>query len=155
MSPQEKKDLIHEVIEVIFNNQDLDRLEEYFTEDFFNHDGPPGAPTGPAAFRAYLPMMLEAFPGRRLTPEFTLCDGDYVVSRTITEGDMTGNLWGIPPTGKHYRITATDTYRIRDGKICERWGNEDSLGMMQQLGMISGDWRTGGNDDEGSLEEAK
>jgi len=142
MSAQENKDLIHEVIEVIFNNFELDRLEEYFTEDFFNHDGPPGGPSGPAAFRAYLPMMKQAFPDRKLTPEFTLCDGDRVVSRTITEGHMLGSLWSIPPTGKAYRITATDTYQVRDGKICARWGNEDSLGTMQQLGMIAGDWRS-------------
>ena len=151
MTPQQKKDLIHEVIEVIFNNQSLERLEEYFTDDFFNHDGPPGAPNGPEAFRAYLPMMKQAFPDRKLSPEFTLCDGDFVVSRTITEGHMTGDMWGIPATGKAYRITATDTYQIRGGKICARWGNEDSLGMMQQLGMLEGDWRTGTNDNQGSL----
>lgn len=52
MSAQQNTVLIHEVIEAIFNNQELDRLEEYFTEDLFNHDGPPDAPTGPAAFRA-------------------------------------------------------------------------------------------------------
>jgi steroid delta-isomerase-like uncharacterized protein len=113
MSPEEKKQLVHSVIDIIFNQQDLDRLEEFFTEDFHNHDGYPGAPTGPAAFRAYLPMMKTAFPDRILTPEFTLCDGDRVVSRTITEGTMTGPFMGIPATGKPYRITATDTYQIK------------------------------------------
>ena len=127
-------------------------VEDYFAEDFFNHDGYPGAPTGPEAIRSYLPMMLKAFPDRVLTPEFTLCDGDRVVSRTITEGTMTGNFMGIPPTGKPYRITATDTYRIRDRKICERWGNEDSLGMMQQLGLMEGGWRTATSADRGSVE---
>lgn len=62
MSVQHNKDLIHEVIS---NNQELDRLEEFFTEDFLNHDGPLDAPTGPAAFRACLPMMRQAFPDRR------------------------------------------------------------------------------------------
>ena len=59
MSPEEQKKLIHTVIDVIFNQQDLDRLEEFFTEDFYNHDGFPGADVGagrephriPAAFR--------------------------------------------------------------------------------------------------------
>jgi hypothetical protein len=59
---------------------------------------------------------------------------------------------GIPPTGKKYRITATDTYQVRDGKICARWGNEDALGMMQQLGLMPGGWRTASNDDAGTLE---
>lgn len=98
MSPEEKKNLIHTVIDVVFNRQELSRLEEFFTEDFYNHDGPPGAPTGPAAFRAYLPMMKTAFPDRILTPEFTLVDGDRVVSRTITEGTMAGAFFGLPAT---------------------------------------------------------
>lgn len=152
MTVEANKQLVHTVIDVIFNRQDLDRLEEFFTEDFYNHDGYPGAPTGPAAFRAYLPMMETAFPDRKLTPEFTLCDGDLVVSRTITEGTMTGPFMGMPATGKRYRITATDTYQLRDGKICARWGNEDSLGMMQQLGLIPGGWRTATTDDAGTLE---
>lgn len=151
MSANKNRNLIHELIEVIYNNQELDRLGDFISEDFRNHDGPPDGPTGPDAFIAYLPMMKQAFPDRRLTSEFTLCDGDYVVSRTVTVGHMTGDLWGIPATGKPFRITATDTYHIRDGKICERWGNEDALGMMQQLGLVEGDWRTGTNEDIGSL----
>ena len=122
MSAEANKKLIHDVIDIIFNQQDLDRLEEFFTDDFVNHDGYPGGPGGPAAFRAYLPMFKQAFPDRLLTPEFTLCDGDRVVSRTITEGTMTGTFMGIPATGKPYRITATDTYQVRDGKICARAG---------------------------------
>ena len=152
MSAEANKKLVHTVIDVIFNQLQLDRLEEFFTEDFYNHDGYPGAPKGPAAFREYLPMLKTAFPDRKLTPEFTLCDGDRVVSRTIMEGTMNGPLMGLPATGKRCRITATDTYQIRDGKICARWGNEDSLGMMQQLGLMPGGWRTATPDDAGSVE---
>ena len=152
MTDDEKRELILTVIDVIFNQMDLDRLEEFFTDDFYNHDGYPGAPTGPAAFREYLPYFKKGIPDRKLTSEFILVDGDRVVSRTITTGTMTGNFMGYEPTGKSYRMTATDTYQIRDGKICARWGNEDSLGMMQQLGMIPGGWRTATNDSDGSLE---
>ena len=65
---------------------------------------------------------------------------------------MTGSFTSIPVAGKPYCITATDTYQIRDGKICARWGNEDSLGMMQQLGLVDGGLQTATNDDVGSLE---
>ena len=75
-----------------------------------------------------------------------------VPNSRMDEATMTGTFMGIPATGKTYRITATDTYQIRDGKICARWGNEDSLGMMQQLGLMEGGWRTASNDDAGSLE---
>ena len=40
MSDDEKRDLILTVIDVIFKQMDLDRLEAFFTDDFINHDGP-------------------------------------------------------------------------------------------------------------------
>ncbi|MBL8630137.1 MAG: hypothetical protein JNM81_10940, partial [Rhodospirillaceae bacterium] len=38
--------------------------------------------------------------------------------------------------GKSYSVTGTDIYLIKDGKFRGRWGNEDAMGMMQQLGYL-------------------
>ncbi len=43
---------------------------------------------------------------------------------------------GIPPTGKHVKVTEMQMYRMTNGKIVERWVESDVLGMMQQLGII-------------------
>jgi predicted ester cyclase len=43
---------------------------------------------------------------------------------------------GIPATNSPLSLTATETYRIAEGKIDEQWVNMDALGMMQQLGAI-------------------
>jgi len=32
-------------------------------------------------------------------------------------------------------MTGIDIVRIQGGKMVEHWGNEDDLGMMQQLGI--------------------
>ena len=66
MTDNEKRELILTVIDVIYNQMDLDRLEEFFTDDFYNHDGYPDAPTGPAAFREYLPYFKKGIPDRKL-----------------------------------------------------------------------------------------
>jgi predicted ester cyclase len=42
----------------------------------------------------------------------------------------------MPPTGKQATISGIEIYRIASGKIGERWGNFDQLGLMQQLGVI-------------------
>ncbi len=68
MSPEEQKQLIHAVIDVIFNQQDLDRLEEFFTEDFYNHDGFPGAPTGPGRVSRLSADDENSFSGSDIDP---------------------------------------------------------------------------------------
>jgi predicted ester cyclase len=42
----------------------------------------------------------------------------------------------VPPTGKALAFTGTTTYRIVDGKAVEAWENYDTLGVLQQLGLI-------------------
>ena len=45
------------------------------------------------------------------------------------------SLWIFPPD-KQVTIPGIDILRIEEGKIVELWGQEDTLGMMQQLGAI-------------------
>ncbi|MDX2143815.1 MAG: ester cyclase [Rhodospirillaceae bacterium] len=132
------RDLYFQVLDVIFNKRQLDRVEEFFAPEFVNHNGPKWAAQGPAAIRQYLPMLAGAFPDRAVVHEFVLCDGDHVIARTHVTGTSKGPYMGRPPTGKSYDVTGTDIYRIKNGKITDRWGNEDALGMMQQLGYVPG-----------------
>jgi len=43
---------------------------------------------------------------------------------------------GIPPTGKSVSMTGIAIYRIASGKIVEKWGEQDRLRMLQQLGVV-------------------
>ncbi len=45
-------------------------------------------------------------------------------------------LMGNPPTGNTVTGTEMHISRIAEGKIVERWGEGDNLGMMQQLGVV-------------------
>ncbi len=134
------RDLYFTVLKVIFNERQIDRAEEFFTPDFVNHSAPkiPGVAQGPAAVRQYLPLLAKAFPDRRIIHDFVLCDGDYVVAHTFVTGTHTGPYFGRPPTGRSFRVTGTDVYKIRDGKIAARWGNEDALGLERQIGVATG-----------------
>jgi predicted ester cyclase len=44
---------------------------------------------------------------------------------------------GIPPTGKKVSIRGVQISKFRDGKMVERWGSSDELGMLQQLGVLT------------------
>ena len=54
---------------------------------------------------------------------------------TIT-GTHNGPLSGIPPTGKKVKARGMQIARFKDGKIVERWGSSDELGILKQIGVI-------------------
>ncbi len=58
------------------------------------------------------------------------------MTRWTFRGTQTGEYLGIPPTGRRVTFTGTTIYRIADGKAAECWWNYDTLGMLQQLGVI-------------------
>ena len=62
--------------------------------------------------------------------------GDKVATRVAWSGTHTGELQGIPPTGRSFRGEAIVIDRVADGKIQERWDVSNMLSMMQQLGVI-------------------
>jgi predicted ester cyclase len=65
-----------------------------------------------------------------------VAEGDKVALRVIWNATHQVELFGIPPTGNRATVTEAHVFRIADGKVVERWGEWDALGMMQQLGAI-------------------
>lgn len=50
---------------------------------------------------------------------------------------------GTEPTGKKVRFEGIVSWRFREGKLAERWAQIDRLGLIQQLGVISGSGHAG------------
>lgn len=122
-----------EALETIVNRRELSRVEEFYAANYRNNSAPPGAPQGPEAIRHYLTLLTKAFPDRRVENVMLLCAGDFVIVRSIVTGTHLGDFFGRPATGRATRVMGTDIYRMQDGMLMERWGNEDSLGLERQL----------------------
>lgn len=120
----------------VVNEGRMELVDELIAPDYRNHSAPPGAPQGRDAIRGYLKLMKTAFPDRKVKNEMLLCAGDYIIVRSTVTGTSTGPYFGRPPTGKRFSVMGTDIYLVRDGMLRGRWGNEDALGMMQQLGYL-------------------
>ena len=56
--------------------------------------------------------------------------------RFIIRGTHLGMFRGIPATGKKIEMGGISIHRCAGGKIVEGWSFLDTLGMMQQLGVI-------------------
>ena len=65
-----------------------------------------------------------------------IAEGDKVVTRISAYGTQTGELFGIPPTGKQGSMSGIAIHRVVNGKIVEHWSEVDNLGVMQQLGVV-------------------
>ena len=68
--------------------------------------------------------------------EDMLAEGEKVATRYTLEGTHGGELFGVPPTGKRLSIKSMTIERVSEGKIREHWRVTDTLGMMQQLGVV-------------------
>jgi len=91
---------------------------------------------GIEGFKQMIGMLQTAFPDLQIHEEAVLAEGDTVASRWYATGTHQGEFMGHPPSGKLFHISGMSIYRIKDEKIVEGWVNDDSLGMLQQLGII-------------------
>ena len=62
-----------------------------------------------------------------------LVAGDRVVVRGEVTGTPAGELFGVPHTGKSFRIMAVDIQTNRNGKIAKTYHMENWLSAMGQL----------------------
>ena len=88
-----------ERVEVLFNRGELDRVEEFVTEDFVNHEAWPGEDPGYEGFRLRLRRLHEAIPDIHLEVEDVIAEGDTVAYRATLSGTHRGELMGMAPTG--------------------------------------------------------
>jgi len=86
--------------------------------------------------KQFVSMYLTAYPDTHFTIEDQIAEGDTVVTRWTARGTHKGPLMGIPPTGKQVTVTGISIGRVVNGKTVEGWSNYDTLGMMQQLGVV-------------------
>jgi steroid delta-isomerase-like uncharacterized protein len=139
MSTEENKALARRFHGEVFSQGNMAALDEICDANWVYHDpsDPEGRwPHGPQGARQLVNTYRTAFPDLQVTYEDQIAEGDKVVSRWTARGTHTGDLMGIPPTGKQMTLTGITIMRIAGGQIQEDWGQFDALGMFQQLGVI-------------------
>lgn len=104
--------------------------------DSVDHDPAPGQGPGPQGFRDMFTELRAAFPDLHLEVEhLTATDEDVAFAYTIT-GINDGPFQGHDATGKPIKVRGMQIGRFADGKLVERWGSSDQLGILTQLGVL-------------------
>lgn len=123
---------------ILFMERDTSRVADFYADEFISHNNDRG---GGAEFRVVTPQDMaarwdqsrERDPDGVLEDELILCVDDFVVVRTLLKSKFVFPMAGLEPTGESYEYTATDIYRFENGKVVERWGNNDLANVYKQL----------------------
>ncbi len=122
----------------IINKATYDLLDQVLDQNIVWHDLllPGGEVQGIENFKKVLKMFRSAFPDLRIKLDDQIVEGDKVATRFVIQGTQKGDLMEIRATGKPIRVTGISIIRFANGKAVEEWIEEDSLGLMHQLGVL-------------------
>ncbi|MBI4590836.1 MAG: DUF3237 family protein [Candidatus Rokubacteria bacterium] len=124
----------------IWSKGNLEAVDEIYAADFIGHH--PGTLDwiGTNSVKLAVSRTRQAFPDFREIVEDVVIEGAKVVTRFTASGTHLGMLGGLSPTGKQITMAEIGIFRIANGKIVEKWGQLDRLGMFQQLGILPPAW---------------
>ena len=118
------------------NSGALDALDDLVAPDCVDHDPAPGQGLGPQGFRNFFTDLRIAFPDLHIEPVHLLATDDEVAFAYTVTGTHRGPLMGHASTGKSVEVRGVQSGRFTGGKLSERWGSSDQLGILTQLGLL-------------------
>jgi predicted ester cyclase len=87
-------------------------------------------------FKQMMSELYIGFPDNRMILDDMVVEGNKVAVRFTFTGTHKGEYMGIPPTNKKVTGWIIEIHRIAGGKFVEGWQRVDTMGLMQQLGVI-------------------
>lgn len=117
------------------NSGNLEKLRDLVAQDVKEHDPAPNQGPGPQGYIDFFTMMREAFPDMRVEVEKLVADEDNVAFAYTLTGTHKGDFMGVEGTNNHVKVRGMQISRFKDGKMVERWGSSDELGILKQIGV--------------------
>ena len=136
MSTEQNKSIVRRWVEEGWNKGNLAVVDQVYAPNYVQHEPAPETVNSSEALKQQVGMFLTGFPDLHFTIEDLIAEGDKVVWRLNSKGTQTGPFMGIPATGKTAYVTGIVIFRLENSRIVEGWVNIDSLGLLQQLGVI-------------------
>ncbi|KMO30629.1 ester cyclase [Methylobacterium aquaticum] len=111
--------------------------QRHIAPDFVRHD--PGLDftvRGPEGVRRLGEVLHGGISEMKLPIDEVIAEGDRVLVRLRVRGRHTGDLMGLPASGRSIDIAVMDLFRIVDRRLVEHWALLDNLGLLKQLGAL-------------------
>ena len=105
----------------VWERGDVDLLDVLLTDDFIDHDPPPGFPPDRPGHKRLATHMLAMMSQPQYTLHAVVNAGDYVTVRYDVLWRQRGDFFGVPADGHWLTLRGCDLYRLRAGRIAESW----------------------------------
>ena len=109
--------LLRSYTQVVFNERRIGRAAEFFAPDVTWQGSTGRAVQGRDRVIALIGDVVGALGGLATNEQDMVAQGDLVTVRYSIEASHSGDLFGVPATGRPVRWEPASTYRISDGKI--------------------------------------
>ena len=129
-------DLVLRFIKEVFNNKNIDAIDDFIEEKATDRTPWPGYGSDRAEVKRGLADFIAAFPDLNVTIDDVISEKNKVVVRSTMTGTNTGSFMGMPPTGKRIEVGGIDIIEVKGSKLGDHWGYVDNAAMMMQLGLM-------------------
>ena len=131
----ENEAVVRRFYEQMNNERKNELAAELFTADHKFHDPQVPCEDGPDGVAAVVSVYQTGVEGHWQIEDI-FSSGDRVAVRWTGSGTHVGEVNGIPPTGRSLKVDALTIHRMDGGKIAETWEVWDTLGFLQQIGVV-------------------
>ncbi|KAI0101737.1 NTF2-like protein [Nemania sp. FL0031] len=113
-----------------YNDQDWDRMQQFYASPHVLVDGEPRAPS---QLIELAKSMVLGFANWRLEIWHFAVDGDLVYVHLKLGGTHTATFRGVKPTNRRVDTTELSLYRLVDGKFTEIWPMLNMEAIMNKI----------------------
>jgi steroid delta-isomerase-like uncharacterized protein len=131
---QNPKEVVTSYLDAVWQEGNHAAIDEYVSPAFLQHAK--GTIPGRDGLKAFFNMLNSGFSNLEYHVEDMIAEDDKVLWRWSLNATNTGAFMGMPATGKNVSLTGMSLVRVADGQIVEHWGEQDMLGLLQQLGIV-------------------
>jgi predicted ester cyclase len=122
MSPDQVKQLLYRLNDELMNEGKLDVADELFTPDHLHRNSEGDvSQTGPAGVKQATAALRAGFPDLHITVDALIVEGDEAAARWTCVGTYQGEPDEGWIQGQKVTWSGISFFRLRDGRICERW----------------------------------
>jgi predicted ester cyclase len=93
-----------------------------------------GLPPGREGLKMFRRQVNAAIPDEHISVTAVRFEGDDIIEADmVMDATQTGEIFGIPATGRKIRFDVHERCRFVDGKLAERWARVDIEDIKRQL----------------------